>query len=174
MKFAKFKEVLTKEYLTQEHLNNKKSVFKISKEVGCDPKTITNYLNIYQLDRQPTIYPNRKNSNHPLWKGYEEISSSYWNNLKNGAKTRKILFEIKIEDMWNLFLKQDRKCALSGLPISFDACKSNTASLDRINSLKPYIESNVQWVHRDVNFAKQSLNNDEFIYLCKQVSNHNS
>src|SRR5258708_40166313 len=94
--------ILTKEFSMHEYILNKKSIYRISKEIGCDGKSVYNYINTYGLERQPTHYPNRKNNSHPLWKGYYEISSTFWNNVKNGAKNRKILFDIKIEDAWEL------------------------------------------------------------------------
>lgn len=47
----------------------------------------------------------------------------------------------------------------------------NTASLDRIDSSKPYIIDNIQWVHKDINFMKRTYSHDYFIKLCKLVAN---
>lgn len=46
------------------------------------------------------------------------------------------------------------------------------ASLDRIDSKRGYTEGNVQWVHKSVNLAKNSLSEVEFIMLCHAVTNH--
>lgn len=77
-----------------------------------------------------------------------------------------------------MFLQQNRKCALSGIDIDFK--KGNdvkrglqTASLDRIDSSKGYIVGNVQWVHKDINFMKGTLSNNQFLELCNLVSKHN-
>lgn len=48
----------------------------------------------------------------------------------------------------------------------------NSASLDRIDSSKGYSINNVQWVHKDVNFAKQSMTMKDFVQLCDEVSNY--
>lgn len=83
--------------------------------------------------------------------------------------------------LWELFLKQDRKCALSGVPLSFEgktmenryaSTSKKTASLDRIDSTKGYIKGNVQWVHKIVNLMKQTTNQDEFIEWCRKVAEH--
>jgi hypothetical protein len=111
-----------------------------------------------------------------LWKGYGEISGNYWDGLRRGANGSKgrspIDFDITIEYVWELFLLQERKCALSGLDIWFKHTTtqgtSNTASLDRIDSSKGYITGNVQWVHKDVNKMKNSFDQDYFIRLCKK------
>ena len=44
------------------------------------------------------------------------------------------------------------------------------ASLDRIDNSKGYIKGNVQWVTKDINMCKRTLNNESFIVLCKKVS----
>lgn len=104
------------------------------------------------------------------WKGYEEIPGKYWHQIVNGAKERNILFSLKIEDIWQIFLRQDRKCALTNEPIQFNNPK--TASLDRIDSTKGYTLDNVQWVHVNINIMKMDMNETEFIRFCQLVTNH--
>jgi hypothetical protein len=48
----------------------------------------------------------------------------------------------------------------------------NTASLDRIDSSLGYVRGNVQWLHKDVNWMKNTLDQDRFIELCKAIVNH--
>jgi hypothetical protein len=121
----------------------------------------------------------RKSSN---WKGHQEIAGTNWTYYKKGALSRGFEFNISIEYAWDLFLKQNRKCALSGQEIGFNiktgslskyGYQKNTASLDRIDSKKGYIEGNVQWLHKDVNKLKSNLDEKEFIKLCTLVSNMN-
>lgn len=104
------------------------------------------------------------------WKGHEEIYGSYWSRIEWDARKRNIPFQISIEYAWGLFLKQNRKCALSGEELVFGDKDSRTASLDRIDSSKGYIEGNVQWVTKRVNFAKQESSQEEFIKMCHKVS----
>ena len=54
------------------------------------------------------------------WKGYEEISGVYWNRLKTDAAKRDMVWEIIPEYAWNLFVQQNRKCALTNVPIIFE------------------------------------------------------
>lgn len=110
--------------------------------------------------------------------GYKEISGSHFANIKNGAKRRNIEFNITIEYIWDLYIKQDKKCALSGINISFNSSKNNnlphgTASLDRINSSKGYIEGNVWWVHKDVNEIKWDFTKEKFLYYIKLIYEFN-
>ena len=52
------------------------------------------------------------------------------------------------------------------MPISFS---DNTASLDRIDSSKPYIKGNMQWLHKDVNIMKNAYNINYFINMCRII-----
>jgi hypothetical protein len=114
-----------------------------------------------------------KNSIH--WKGHKEISGDYWNSLKRGAIKRGLKFEITIENAWEIFLIQDKKCALSGVPLVFckekrrNKSKIQTASLDRIESDKGYVLKNLQWVHKNVNLIKQDLSEPELLEWCKLI-----
>ena len=49
---------------------------------------------------------------------------------------------------------------------------NRTASLDRIDSSQPYVVTNIQWVHKDVNLMKMDLDEDWFVALCWVVTNH--
>ena len=103
-------------------------------------------------------------------KGHEEISGSYWGSLKAGARNRKIEFDISIQDSWDLFLRQDRKCAISGLPICFaPKGQEKTASLDRIDSYLGYTIKNIQWVHKYVNFLKREVHDRDFFTIVKHI-----
>lgn len=113
------------------------------------------------------------------WKGYKEISGTFWQHhivrSATGDKGRRTPLElsISIKYAWELFIKQDKKCALSGLEIKFpdkQTDKSWTASLDRIDSSKGYVEGNVQWVHKDVNIMKNKFNQEYFKKMCTLVS----
>ena len=114
--------------------------------------------------------------NNTRYGGYEELSGRHWGRIKKQAEERGIVFNIEIEDAWNLFLKQNRKCALSGMPIKFTIAhnKNNeTASLDRIDSKKGYVEGNIQWVHKHINMMKSSYEQNYFISLCELVTKNN-
>jgi rfaE bifunctional protein nucleotidyltransferase chain/domain len=107
------------------------------------------------------------------WHGHGEISGDFWSQIQRGAKSRGIDFNITIEEGWEIFLKQNRRCALSGLYIYFTKNtkkKRPAASLDRINSRHGYISGNIQWVHKKVNIMKNVFDNDEFHNLCELVT----
>lgn len=108
------------------------------------------------------------------WGGHEEISGAYWNKLKKCALERDIEFNITIEDGWKQFIKQNKRCALTGEELCFvrvysDNQINQSASLDRIDSSQPYTTSNIQWVHKDINRLKINFQESEFIRLCHSV-----
>lgn len=114
--------------------------------------------------------------NPQRYQGYENISKSYWNLIQRNAKKRGLEFDLNIEYVWKLYERQCRKCSLSGLPIGFNYSfgskrKQQTASIDRIDSTKGYIEGNIQICHIDVNIMKRDFSNDYFIKLCGLVAN---
>ena len=108
---------------------------------------------------------------HHLWRGVGELSKTYYNAIVNGAKARKIGFYLDMNYMWRLFEQQGRRCSLSGESLSMTRSrKPGTASLDRIDSSKDYIEGNVQWLHKDVNLMKQNLPDQYFVEMCKSIT----
>lgn len=114
-----------------------------------------------------------------MFLGFEEISKSYWSRVEHGAKIRNLAMEITIEQAWNIFLNQNRKCALTGLELCFvrdytTKCIQQTASLDRINNSIGYTIENIRWLHKDVNLMKNNYTDEEYIYFCKKVAEHAS
>ena len=110
------------------------------------------------------------------FKGYEEIPLTLWSQIRNRATKINVGIDLSIEHLWKLFLKQNRKCALSGQDLYFGSHQSigltrkGNASLDRIDSNKGYVKDNVQWVHKDVNLMKQSYDQKYFLDTCKQIA----
>jgi hypothetical protein len=114
------------------------------------------------------------------WKGVNELPMSVFTKIKLRAKNRNKIFTITPEYIAELYKKQNGKCALSGLPLSFTEdgknlsdSKSIIASLDRIDSSLGYIEGNVQWVHKHINSMKNAHTTEYFIQLCKEVTEYN-
>jgi hypothetical protein len=121
--------------------------------------------------RRKYIYRNA----HSQWEGYEEISKTYWSSIQYSAKKRHLPINVSMKDAWDKFIQQDRKCALTGIPIHFPTGRyipDGTASLDRIDSTKGYTIDNIQWLHRIVNYMKQKTSQTEFIEWCRKVANY--
>ena len=119
-------------------------------------------------------------ADHVQWSGVGDISGGWWSNhvgssqksraRKSGATCP---ITITIKEAWDLFLLQNRECALSGLKLTFPRTSNGsdgTASLDRIDSSKGYVSGNVQWVHKQINIMKNVLTQDRFIELCCAIA----
>lgn len=107
------------------------------------------------------------------------LSRTQYTQFKHTATRRDISWELNMRFLWNLFIKQNKKCALSGVELKLDILiprknKTNTASLDRIDSTKSYTKKNVQWVHKDINKMKSNFTDKEFIELCTLVYKYNN
>ena len=113
----------------------------------------------------------------PAFKGIGDLSGTFWHHIQRGAIKRSIEFNITMEYAWRVFLDQNKLCALSCVPITLSkhardgapCWKEITASLDRIDSEKGYVEGNVQWVHKEVNYIKRDLDQDVFVKWCKLI-----
>lgn len=112
-------------------------------------------------------------SESKTWTGFQEIPGRLICRLRFYAKEKGYRLQLSPRYLWNLFLAQRRRCALSGMPIRFQKRKddySANASLDRIDSAVGYIEGNVQWVDKNVNFMKQCMDQKDFINTCHLIS----
>jgi hypothetical protein len=108
---------------------------------------------------------------HPNARWVGELSLGHLSTIKNQARSRQIPFEVSDQYLADLFEQQDFKCALTDLPlVSSNLPKTRTASLDRIDSKKGYIEGNLQWVNKYVNRMKNSYDQDLYIELCQLVA----
>ena len=161
--------------IIQDYVNNKIGLKALSIKYNFNQRIIGKSLELWniQLRYRNRSYKSSSGKDNPSWKGYEEISLSKFNFIKLDADRRDIPFEITIEQIWDLFLKQERKCLLSVVEIWFFVIKSLcTASLDRKDSNIGYTIDNVQWVHKNVNIMKNRFSDDDYIKWCILVVNN--
>lgn len=93
-------------------------------------------------------------------------------NAKLRAKSKNIYFDITKEDLLNLWDKQNGKCALTGLDMTYDRYKGRiytNVSVDRIDSSKGYTKDNIQLVCMAANQAKSDLTDEELYEICKGI-----
>lgn len=112
-------------------------------------------------------------------KSFHDISGSFICQIKSNAKIRNISYDLSNIDLWNKYLSQSKRCALSGLSIIFAQQMKNrrlkqTASLDRIDSSKSYTIDNIQWIHKDINIMKNSMSLQKFLEIVKLINNNKS
>ena len=78
------------------------------------------------------------------------------------------------EYLCNLWIKQNGKCVWTGIPLVINTGKTNLnywhlASLDRIDSKKPYEEGNVQFVCLPLNYAKGNKTDEELVLFLNSI-----
>ena len=86
--------------------------------------------------------------------------------FKKGAESRGIEFNLNEEQFYENY---DETCNLTGWDISISYSK-HTASVDRIDNSKGYIQGNIQWVHVMVNMCRNKYELDKFIKMCEAVA----
>jgi len=110
-----------------------------------------------------------ENNAHKGWiKGV--LRSSFVYKYEAQADIRGLDWDVTFEYLADVLIEQDFKCSLTGWDIDAMEVNKNTASLDRIDSSKGYVEGNVQWVHKMVNMCKQQYSQEEFIDMCIAVA----
>lgn len=110
--------------------------------------------------------------------GYKEISGQMWSEIKLKANNKKDIFEINIVDAWDLFVKQNKKCAISNMDIiltGYPYDKNRTsATLITINPNLGYVKENIQWVHKNVAKMKGKLTLNELIDIAYHITVNNA
>jgi len=110
---------------------------------------------------------------NPYFQGVGKLSKTKYSEIKRQARQRKKEFNVSMEYLWDLYEKQQEKCALTGLSLTFGRNghrNETTASLDRIDNNKGYIKNNVRWVLKDINMIRGNYNSEYFIQLCNAVA----
>jgi len=93
-----------------------------------------------------------------------------WSSLTRSAKVRGIAVSVTPEELAALWEAQEGRCALTGLSLVLGKNgRERTASVDRIDSKKPYETGNVQWVHEHVNIMKNAYPQEYFVGMCEAI-----
>jgi len=111
--------------------------------------------------------------------GCEGLSGTHFLSIKSGANKRNLVFDLTPQYLWELYQKQNGKCAITGLDIVLvnKLTKQNpdwkviSASLDRIDNNIGYVIGNVWWVHKDINRLKNNYSMSELIYWSQLIVN---
>lgn len=114
----------------------------------------------------PACCYNRSGKSSPTWNGHHDLPRTLINQIINGAKVRNIPYELTDDYLWQKWTEQQGRCAYTNWML----IPGVDASLDRIDSSKSYIEGNVEWTHKIVNMAKQSLGKADFMKICRAAT----
>jgi hypothetical protein len=167
-------DIYSKEFLEEYYVKQNLSLKDVASKAGMKSKAVVKRWLIYHdIPIRNVTITSRMIKSRCRNRG-EFFSSKYWDGVHSGATQRNIQILITKEFAYNLFVKQNSKCAISGVDINllWDTGE-RTASLDRINSFGHYTEDNVQWVHKDINQMKMAMSDEELINWCHIISNHN-
>jgi len=89
---------------------------------------------------------------------------------KNSSK-RGVTVEIDENYLISIFDAQNERCAVTGLPMTFDESEY-AISIDRLDNSKGYVEGNVRLICRQVNLMRNTLTPERFQWWCKVISNN--
>jgi hypothetical protein len=154
---------------TKTKSGNEKNLYSVICLFCGKSRNITRHDHATRLAKHPCKSCSNKNNN-PQGE-VNGVRVSWFNKYKLSASTRSLEWDIDINYVANLFVKQNYKCSLSNLPISIRGdFKYITASIDRIDNSKGYTQENIQLVHKRINMMRGSLTVDEFKFFCYQVS----
>lgn len=79
-------------------------------------------------------------------------------------------YDISYTDVYNLWVLQDGKCAITNIPMIKDRGFPDSMSVDRINNSLGYVSTNIRLVCRQINLMKNTLSDDEvFLFINKII-----
>ena len=117
-------------------------------------------------------------------KHYSPGLDRFWakkvSSLRQGARTRGVLFAIDKDDVIEQWIAQEGKCALTGMELNWKETGGSVRghrsvtvpSVDRIDSHANYTKDNIQIVSAVVNVMKNELSERLFLSLCGKVVAH--
>lgn len=147
------------------------SCTEISKKYKTNHPTVRYWLKKRNIEIK-RIYA--RGDKHGDWTGYGDITGKFWSYVNISARRRNMKLWISKKEAWELFVKQDGKCALTGRDLILRQDVKNlaevTASLDRIDSSKGYTIDNVQWIHKVVQLMKHIFSQEQYIQICYDVT----
>lgn len=94
-------------------------------------------------------------STHTTWLS-RKLSQS-----KDAARRKSHELNITLEDLLALWDNQSGLCAITGVPMTHSFHCPFGASVDRIDSNEGYVNGNVQLVNKTINYAKNSLTDEQ-------------
>lgn len=91
------------------------------------------------------------------------------------ARKRKNLGDLTLSDLLELWNKQNGTCPYTGIQLKLPEARKKhqmfeMASLDRIDSEKPYEKGNVVFVSTPINYMKNTMTEEETIVFCKKIA----
>ena len=117
-----------------------------------------------------------KQNPHTIPEFHRGIRVGWFNRFIRGAEKRNLEWNITIDDVADLYEKQNRRCVLTGVDLTFPTEGHPTkcpASIDRIDNEKGYTPDNIQLILGAVNLMRGRYTLDEFITICHKIAQEN-
>lgn len=116
---------------------------------------------------KPQISHLRSNNQRDKYTGFREFIRR--------AKQRKNLGDLTLDDLFEQWNKQNGKCPYTGIELKLPQARKRhqlfeMASLDRVDSSKPYEKNNVVFVSTPINYMKNSMTEEETVAFCKKIT----
>lgn len=92
--------------------------------------------------------------------------------LQRRVRQKSLELDFDFYFLIELYTQQNGKCKYTGDDLEVSAGSKKTLSVDRIDSSKGYVKTNVVLTTWEVNNCKQDLSLIEFVNLCKKVSTY--
>lgn len=108
-------------------------------------------------------------------KDFEHVIRVLVGRVRNRASRYKIPYAITYEYLWNLFNRQDRKCAVTKIKLEISSGRGLkerspwSLSIDRIDNSKGYIKGNVQLVVVMYNLCKSSWTHKDVMTFARSI-----
>ena len=90
----------------------------------------------------------------------------------NTAKKKNLEFNLSSEFLYELYIKQNKRCAVSGViiePVDKKCKKINQVSIDRIDNSKGYTVDNVHLVALGINYLRNTFTIDDTLELISNI-----
>lgn len=129
-----------------------------------------NYCIHSSMNQQPCKRCSNKN-NHPSGM-VGAVRVAWFTAFYKSAISRGYIWNLTVEEVADLYEKQEGRCALTGWEIGWSETGwEHNASIDRLDNSLGYSIENIQLVHKTANMARGTLEIDAFVELCKAVAN---
>ena len=114
---------------------------------------------------------------------YDGFTKNLFKDVRHNAKKRNIVVKITLKDITDLYKLQKGLCALTEIPMTFEATERTAnsehilnkwnISVDRMDSKKEYTKDNIQLVCAIINRMKTTMTVNELLLLCGAISQTN-
>ena len=146
------------------------------KEFKCNYCSKINTITLKQYNRRLKRNPNSKLYCNIVCCNKDRIKgkpfTTLYDNARRNCLTRNREIDIDTDYIKELWEKQDGKCALSGLPMSFPNSEHKDAfqaSIDRIDNDKGYIKGNVRITCLIANLCRNGFSDEDVIKFCEAM-----